>query len=99
MQTLTHRTCACLVDDGLFFFDIELDELHRIACGHSFSAAAITATFGGSNGLRKCPAAGCNKQFSLAHCKPDKDLAKKVKAYKRRMERNREDSDAEEVVD
>ncbi|XP_006462709.1 hypothetical protein AGABI2DRAFT_193813 [Agaricus bisporus var. bisporus H97] len=75
------------------------DPYTSIACGHSFSAAAITATFGGSNGLRKCPAAGCNKQFSLAHCKPDKDLAKKVKAYKRRMERNREDSDAEEVVD
>jgi hypothetical protein len=83
----------------LFFLTWKLDELYRAVCGHSFSAAAITATFRGSNALRKCPAAGCAKQFSLAHCKPDKDLAAKVKAHKRRMERNREDNDAEEVID
>jgi hypothetical protein len=35
----------------------------------------------------------------LADCKPNKDLAKKVNAHKRRMEREQEVSDAEEVVD
>ncbi|KAJ3568114.1 hypothetical protein NP233_g5923 [Leucocoprinus birnbaumii] len=68
-------------------------------CGHSFSANAIKSTFRSPSALNKCPAAGCTKSFRLADCKPNKDLAKKVKAYKRRMEREREDSDAEEVID
>ncbi|KAF5360750.1 hypothetical protein D9756_004758 [Leucocoprinus leucothites] len=68
-------------------------------CGHSFSAAAIRSTFRSPSALNKCPAAGCNKSFRLVDCKPNKDLAKKVKAYKRRMEKERELSDAEEVVD
>ncbi|KXN88212.1 E3 SUMO-protein ligase nse2 [Leucoagaricus sp. SymC.cos] len=65
----------------------------------SFSAAAIKTTFRTPSAINKCPAAGCNKSFRLVDCKPNKDLAKKVKAHKRRLEKEQEDSDAEEVVD
>lgn len=47
----------------------------------------------------KCPAAGCTKRFTLSDLKPNKDLAKKVKAWQRRVQRAAEHSDAEEIVD
>jgi len=71
----------------------------REACGHSFSGEAIRQFFRGTNALKACPASGCNKSFRLADCKPDKDLAKKVKAWARRAQRMEEDSDAEEVIE
>lgn len=75
--------------------------LCRSICGHSFSANAIKSTFRTPNSLNKCPATGCTKSFRLVDCKPNKDLAKKVKAHRRRMERERELelNDVEEVVD
>lgn len=79
--------------------DMELHEFYRAVCGHSFSAAAIKSTFRSPSALNKCPAAGCAKSFRLIDCKPNKDLAKKVKAHKRRIEREQENSDAEEVLD
>ncbi|KAF9454742.1 hypothetical protein P691DRAFT_194209 [Macrolepiota fuliginosa MF-IS2] len=75
------------------------DPYTSTVCGHSFSGAAIRATFRTPSALNKCPAAGCAKSFRLADCKSDKGLAKRVKAHKRRMEREQEDSDAEEVID
>jgi hypothetical protein len=34
-----------------------------------------------------------------SHLKPNKDLAKKVKAWKRRAQRAAEDIDADEIID
>ena len=75
---------------------------HRSVCGHSFSASAIRdyCSLKGLTAHTKCPASGCNKAFRFADCKPDRDLAKKVKAFNRRAERAaEEDSDAEEVIE
>ena len=71
---------------------------YRQICGHSFSADAIRQTFRGSPTV-KCPAAGCTKIFTLSDLKPNKDLAKKVKAWQRRVQRAAEHSDAEEIID
>ncbi|KDQ25993.1 hypothetical protein PLEOSDRAFT_1078328 [Pleurotus ostreatus PC15] len=68
-------------------------------CGHSFSGDAIRDYFRGNHGAKKCPAAGCNRSFTLAQCKADADLAKKVKGVLRRQQRRADDSDADEVVD
>jgi hypothetical protein len=48
-----------------------------------------------------CPAAGCRARITLEMCRPDKNLAKRVKAYERRMARQEEQeaSDVEEVID
>ncbi|EDR13809.1 uncharacterized protein LACBIDRAFT_323012 [Laccaria bicolor S238N-H82] len=78
------------------------DPLTSSVCGHSFSAGAIRdyCSLKGLTALTKCPASGCNKAFRFADCKPDKDLAKKVKAFNRRAERAaEEESDAEEVIE
>ncbi|TFK73570.1 hypothetical protein BDN72DRAFT_868984 [Pluteus cervinus] len=76
-----------------------VDPLTSSVCGHSFSAEAIRQVFRSGHPVKKCPASGCNKSFSLSDCRPDKDLAKKVKAWQRRAQRMEEDTDAEEVVD
>ncbi|KAF4589968.1 hypothetical protein EYR40_009645 [Pleurotus pulmonarius] len=68
-------------------------------CGHYFSGDAIKDYFRGNRGAKKCPAAGCNRSFTLAQCKADADLAKKVKGALRRQQRRADDSDADEVVD
>ncbi|KAJ7696060.1 hypothetical protein B0H17DRAFT_1008113 [Mycena rosella] len=68
-------------------------------CKHSFSGAAIQDMFKNTRGSLKCPAAGCSKSFTLADCKPNPDLARKVKAHERRQARQQQDSDAEEVID
>ncbi|KAF8158331.1 hypothetical protein B0H34DRAFT_450510 [Crassisporium funariophilum] len=68
-------------------------------CHHSFSADAIKEYCRPPGQPRKCPAAGCNKSFTLTDCQPDDALAKKVKAHQRRAAAAAEDSDAEEVID
>ncbi|KAJ7134449.1 hypothetical protein C8R44DRAFT_977037 [Mycena epipterygia] len=75
------------------------DPLTSSVCKHSFSGAAIKEMFKVNRGALKCPASGCSKSFTLADCKPDPELARKVKAYERRQARAQEDSDAEEVID
>ncbi|KAF8631792.1 hypothetical protein AX17_005007 [Amanita inopinata Kibby_2008] len=75
-----------------------LDPLTSAVCGHSFSAEAIRGYFSGRE-LKKCPASGCNKSFMLSDCRPDKELARRVKAWVRRTQRNEEHSDAEEIVE
>ncbi|KAG6890782.1 hypothetical protein C0995_003212 [Termitomyces sp. Mi166 len=67
-------------------------------CQHSFSKAAIFQSFRGSETI-KCPASGCTKKFTRANLKPNKALAKRVKAYERRARRAAEDDDAEEIID
>ncbi|KAJ7212225.1 hypothetical protein GGX14DRAFT_361863 [Mycena pura] len=70
-------------------------------CKHSFSGEAIKDLFKGKIGPQRCPAAGCSKKYTLAMCKPNPELAKKVKAFERREKarRRQQDSDAEDVVD
>ncbi|KAF6757471.1 hypothetical protein DFP72DRAFT_1065769 [Ephemerocybe angulata] len=78
------------------------DPLTSAACGHSFSAAAIRASFDNPNKAMKCPAAGCRQLLTLSQCKPNPKLAQRVKAYERRIARQEEkddDSDDEEVID
>ncbi|KAJ6557375.1 hypothetical protein DFH09DRAFT_1262322 [Mycena vulgaris] len=75
------------------------DPLTSSVCKHSFSGAAIKDMFKNNRGSQKCPAAGCSKSFTLADCKPDPELARKVKAFERRQARAQVDSDAEEVID
>ncbi|KAJ7095970.1 hypothetical protein B0H15DRAFT_946513 [Mycena belliarum] len=75
------------------------DPLTSSVCKHSFSGDAIREMFANKRGPQKCPAAGCSKSFTLADCKPNPDLARKVKAFERRQARVQEDSDAEEVID
>lgn len=70
----------------------------RTVCGHSYSGEAIRASFRGGRPI-PCPAAGCRKQITLALLKPNNDLAKRVKAYERRLARQDDDSDADEVID
>jgi SUMO ligase MMS21 Smc5/6 complex component len=67
-------------------------------CGHSFSAIAIREYLKGRTS-KKCPGAGCNKSFTIANIKPDKDLAKRVKLADRRAQRQKENTDADEVVE
>ncbi|KAJ7175756.1 hypothetical protein C8R46DRAFT_989868 [Mycena filopes] len=69
-------------------------------CKHSFSGDALKELFRGKPGPMKCPTSGCSKQFTLAQCHPNPELARKIKAHERRQKRAQEDnSDAEEVVD
>ncbi|KAJ7505425.1 hypothetical protein B0H11DRAFT_1796168 [Mycena galericulata] len=75
------------------------DPLTSSVCKHSFSGDAIREMFKNQRGALKCPASGCSKSFTLADCKPDPELARKVKAYERRQARRQDDSDAEEVID
>jgi E3 SUMO-protein ligase NSE2 len=55
--------------------------------------------FGNSKAPKKCPAAGCNKSFTYANCKDNKNLEKKIKAFERRQKRREEEEDAEEVIE
>ncbi|TFY69080.1 hypothetical protein EVG20_g3302 [Dentipellis fragilis] len=69
-------------------------------CHHSFSAEAIKTVLGDNKFTKKkCPAAGCNKMISFSDCKPDKELARKVKIAQRRAQRREADSDEEEIVE
>ncbi|KAG6831003.1 hypothetical protein H0H87_006576 [Tephrocybe sp. NHM501043] len=75
-----------------------LDEpLTSEVCKHSFSKNAILQSFRG--GDIRCPAAGCTKRFTRSQLKPNKDLAKRVKAYERRVRLAAENDDAEEIID
>ncbi|KAJ6508918.1 hypothetical protein C8R45DRAFT_1208504 [Mycena sanguinolenta] len=77
------------------------DPMTSSVCKHSFSGDAIRDYFRNKRGQQKCPASGCSKSFALADCKPNPDLARKVKAVEKRQARaqQQEDSDAEEVID
>ena len=68
-------------------------------CGHSYDATALRSMLRG--GTKDCPASGCRKKISMSDCRPDPELAKKAKAYARRMARHEEDehSEAEEVIE
>jgi len=68
-------------------------------CGHSFSHDAIKEMFRNDRGAKKCPAAGCNKAFTITNCKPNKALEKKIKLFERRQKRKEEEQDAEEVIE
>ncbi|KAF8650118.1 hypothetical protein AX16_005355 [Volvariella volvacea WC 439] len=75
------------------------DPLTSSVCGHSFSAEPLRQTFKTGSPMKKCPASGCNRSFKLADCKPNPELARKVRAWMRRTQRVEDDSDADEVVD
>ncbi|KAG6877751.1 hypothetical protein C0993_004254 [Termitomyces sp. T159_Od127] len=75
-----------------------VDPVTSNMCKHSFSKAAILQSFRGNEAI-KCPASGCTKTFTRANLKPDKGLAKRVKAYERRARRAAENDDAEEIID
>lgn len=67
-------------------------------CKHSFSGAAIREYL--SQGIKKCPAAGCNKRITLADLKEDKALERKVKEHARREAMRAEDEDIDaEIID
>ncbi|KAL0960647.1 hypothetical protein HGRIS_005676 [Hohenbuehelia grisea] len=69
-------------------------------CGHSFQREAIQAFFKGARpGKKDCPAAGCRKSYTLSDCKPDKDLARRVKAAMRRGARRKDEDSDEEVIE
>ncbi|KAJ7644044.1 hypothetical protein FB45DRAFT_896753, partial [Roridomyces roridus] len=74
------------------------DPLTSTVCSHSFSGHALREFFGNKRGAISCPATGCNKSFTLAQCKPNPNLARKVKDHERRQARTQDDSDAEEVI-
>ncbi|KAJ6584851.1 hypothetical protein B0H19DRAFT_1015595 [Mycena capillaripes] len=77
------------------------DPVTSSVCKHSFSGEAIRDFFKNARGSQKCPASGCSKKFTLADCKPNPELARKVKAYEKRQARanRQQDDDAEEVID
>jgi hypothetical protein len=47
----------------------------------------------------KCPASGCGKRLKKGDLQTDKALAKRVKAWQRRNERDADRDDAEEIID
>lgn len=79
------------------------DNPNRSVCKHSFSGEAIRASFAGKGrgATISCPAAGCRQKITLEMCRPNPQLAKRVKAYERRIARQeeQEQSDVEEVID
>lgn len=79
------------------------DPLTASGCKHSYSAEAIRASFQGKgrNAAISCPAAGCRSKITVEMLKPDPQLAKRVKAYERRIARQEEQvqSDVDEVID
>jgi SUMO ligase MMS21 Smc5/6 complex component len=69
-------------------------------CHHSFSESAIRDFLGPNRNLpKKCPASGCTRKICWDDLQPDKSLEKRVKAAGRRMQRQEEDSDGDEVVE
>ncbi|KAF9077586.1 hypothetical protein BDP27DRAFT_1311306 [Rhodocollybia butyracea] len=68
-------------------------------CGHSFSRDAIREYFANDRGSKDCPASGCTRSFRLSDCKPNRDLAKKIKQHERRQKKKEEEMDVEEVVE
>jgi len=74
------------------------DPLTSKVCKHSFSGAAIREYL--SRGVKRCPAAGCNKRVTLADLREDKALERKVKEHARREAMRAEDDDVDaEIVD
>lgn len=71
----------------------------RTVCQHSFSGDALRGYFNGARVAKNCPASGCTKVFRLLDCQPDQELARRVKIWARRKQREEEHSDAEEVVE
>jgi len=71
----------------------------RKSAGIHFRLKPSNSRFALQINQNKCPAYGCSKSYRLIDCQPNKDLAKKAKAYKRRMEREQILSDVEEIVD
>ncbi len=55
--------------------------------------------FRNERNAKKCPASGCRASFKLSDCVPNKDLARKIKAYERRRKRAEEEIEAEEVIE
>ncbi|KAJ3827593.1 hypothetical protein F5880DRAFT_1621655 [Lentinula raphanica] len=68
-------------------------------CGHSFSGEAIRGLFNGSRGAKNCPASGCTREFRLSDCKPNKELAKKLKLHARRLKRKEQEQEVEEIIE
>jgi len=74
------------------------DTNSRKPCKHSFSGPAIREYL--SRGMKKCPAAGCNKRITLADLKEDKALERRVKEHARRAAMRAEDDDVDaEIID
>ena len=70
----------------------------RKVCKHSYSGDTIREYL--SLGVKKCPAAGCNKKITLTDLKEDKALERKVKEHARRAAMRAEDEDVDaEVID
>ncbi|KAG7443100.1 uncharacterized protein BT62DRAFT_1035462 [Guyanagaster necrorhizus] len=68
-------------------------------CKHSFSKAAIKEMFRNECDAKKCPASGCRASFRLSDCVPNRDLARKIKAYERRKKRAEEAMEVDEVIE
>ncbi|KAF9007669.1 hypothetical protein BDZ89DRAFT_1104765 [Hymenopellis radicata] len=69
-------------------------------CNHHFSQAAIRDLFGGrTNVTKRCPASGCHQDITLADCRPDPNLAKKIKAFQRRQKRKEDAMEVDEVIE
>jgi SUMO ligase MMS21 Smc5/6 complex component len=70
----------------------------RDVCKHSFSGGAIREYL--SQGVKKCPAAGCNKKITLEDLKEDRALERRVKEHARREAMRAEDEDVDaEIID
>ncbi|KAK0201648.1 zinc-finger of the MIZ type in Nse subunit-domain-containing protein [Desarmillaria ectypa] len=68
-------------------------------CRHSFSKAAIQEMFRNERSAKKCPASGCRASFRLSDCVPNRDLARKIKAYERRKKQAEEAIEVGEVIE
>ncbi|KAJ7069884.1 zinc-finger of the MIZ type in Nse subunit-domain-containing protein [Mycena amicta] len=74
------------------------DPYTSTVCKHSFSRNAITEFFNNSSRAKKCPTAGCSKEFTLAQCRPNPQLAKKIKDQERRIRMQQQASDDDDEV-
>lgn len=97
LRPLENPVTSSVFSTTLTNFIAEL--VHREVCGHSFSADAIRAMFGNSKGSKKCPSSGCNRSFTYSECKPNKQLAKKMRLHERRMKKKEQETDADEVIE
>ncbi|KAF8917051.1 hypothetical protein CPB85DRAFT_1431664 [Mucidula mucida] len=69
-------------------------------CNHHFSQAAIRELFQSrTNVMKRCPASGCHQDITLADCRPDPNLAKKIKAFQRRQKRKEDAMEVDEVIE
>jgi len=67
-------------------------------CKHSFSGDSIREYL--ARGVKRCPAAGCNKKITLSDLREDKALERKAREHARRVAMRAEDEDVDaEIID